>query len=141
MLRELRGTALLPIVAHCCPFKIQTVQELSERDKRCSTQFCSQFLDVVLKSPGVENALTSLRLCVQTECPVLGTAQPTWSSSTPPPQFKSECTVRGTFLWHYWSFSEDDPERAVTVNTRWYKVRLEHFLANVLHHCDLPACF
>lgn len=42
---------------HCSPFKIQTAQELSERDKQRRIQFCSQFLDVVRKSPDVVTAL------------------------------------------------------------------------------------
>jgi hypothetical protein len=40
---------------------------------------------------------------------------------------------------HY--FLEDDVECAMTFNTEQYKIMLENFLANELHHCDLPVWF
>lgn len=36
---------------------------------------------------------------------------------------------------------EDDTECLVAVNTGQYKVVLQNFVANELHHCDLPIQF
>jgi hypothetical protein len=32
-------------------------------------------------------------------------------------------------------------EHGVTASTEWYEVMLDNFLANEMHHCDLPIWF